>query len=228
MSELNYLVATLKPWHIEQYHTTISELSGRWHLITEPSQLTSELIETINPRYIFFPHWSDKVPAKIFDRYECVCFHETDVPFGRGGSPIQNLIERGYQETVITALQMTEILDAGPVYTQHPLSLLGLAEEIYLRSSEIIFTLIKEIVMSEPKPIPQTGMATVFKRRTADQSVISKDRDQLTSIFDHIRMLDAQDYPPAFIEYGNIRIEFTRPALRTGKIETTATITLKS
>ncbi len=31
-------------------------------------------------------------------KFECVCFHMTDVPYGRGGSPLQNLIIREPQE----------------------------------------------------------------------------------------------------------------------------------
>ena len=57
--------------------------------------LHHELAQTpFYPKYIFFPHWSKKVDTKIVNNYECVCFHETDLPYGRGGSPIQNLILR--------------------------------------------------------------------------------------------------------------------------------------
>ncbi|MEZ5300570.1 MAG: hypothetical protein R3F11_07915 [Verrucomicrobiales bacterium] len=42
-----------------------------------------------DPRMIFFLHWSHKVPAELLDRYECVCFHMTDVLMGAAGSPLQ-------------------------------------------------------------------------------------------------------------------------------------------
>lgn len=114
MVDQHYVVATIRPWNIEQYHSTIPTLRGVWHLITDPDELTIDNLSSIRPRYIFFPHWSHKVPAEIIDRYECVCFHETDVPYGRGGSPLQNLIERGHKDTVVTALRMVEDFDAGP------------------------------------------------------------------------------------------------------------------
>jgi methionyl-tRNA formyltransferase len=168
------------------------------------------------------------VPKDILNNYECVCFHETDLPFGRGGSPLQNLISRGYKETFVTALRMTEEIDAGAVYLKKPLSLNGLAEEIYMRAAEIIYSMIKVIVLEEPEPIPQKGKVTVFERRTPQMSQFQTSFSTLSKLFDHIRMLDASEYPRAFVEYGNYRIEFSRPALRTDKIEATATITLKT
>jgi len=32
---------------------------------------------------------------EIFENYEIILFHMTDLPYGRGGSPLQNLIVRG-------------------------------------------------------------------------------------------------------------------------------------
>ena len=49
----------------------------------------------------------------------------------------------------------------------------------------------------------------------------------LVEVFDLIRMVDAQEYPHAFIDYGNLRLEFSRPALRTGRLEATVSMTLR-
>lgn len=225
MTPKHYVVATIRPWNIARYHSTISRLPGVWHLIQQPTDLTVATLAEIKPRYVFFPHWSHKVPADILFQHECVCFHETDVPYGRGGSPLQNLIVKGHRETVVTALRMVSEFDAGPVYAKRPLSLLGLAEEIYIRTAEIVSEMIADIVANEPTASPQSGDATVFKRRTPEQSQVPENLTTLESLFDHLRMLDAAEYPPAFLEYGGFRLELTRPALRTEKIEATVTIT---
>ncbi len=34
------------------------------------------------------------MPREIFENWACVVFHMTDLPYGRGGSPLQNLIVR--------------------------------------------------------------------------------------------------------------------------------------
>ena len=43
----------------------------------------------------------------IFDRFECVVFHTAPLPYGRGGSPIQNLILRGHKTSPVCALKMS-------------------------------------------------------------------------------------------------------------------------
>ena len=49
-------------------------------------------IKKIKPDVIFFIHWSKKIKKYIFDKYLCIQFHCSDLPKGRGGSPVQNQI----------------------------------------------------------------------------------------------------------------------------------------
>lgn len=214
-----YIVATIRPWNIKAFEEIISHYSGNWHLITKPDDLTKELIQKLNPRYIFFPHWSHYVSSEILKMTECVCFHPTDLPYGRGGSPIQNLIVRGHSETMISAIRMTKDYDVGPIYMKRPLSLEGLAEEIFIRASKVIAEMILEIITKEPAVKEQKGTPTVFKRRTPEQSEIPNDFKNLKELFDFIRMLDATEYPRAFIKYSDFKLEFSRPALRNDAIK---------
>ena len=190
---------------------------GQFTFIRRYEDLKLRLLSKIDPRYIFFPHWSQIIPEEIHSRFECVIFHMTDVPFGRGGSPLQNLVARGLEETTMTALRCVSQLDAGPVYLKKPLSLLGSAEEILLRASGLIAGMIEEIVAVQPSPVEQSGEVTTFARRTPAQS----DASELTSLgtlFDHIRMLDAEGYPPAFLRIGSFKLMFSRASLRPGEI----------
>jgi methionyl-tRNA formyltransferase len=218
MKNENYVVATIKPWNIKVYNEIIKHYPGVWHLITDHRELTVEKIKLINPKFIFFPHWSHIVSNEILKITTCVCFHETDLPYGRGGSPLQNLIALGHRETVVTALKMTEELDAGPIYLKKPLSLEGLAEEIFIRTSYIVAEMIKTIITENPKPTEQVGKPTLFNRRKPSQSKIPMEKTNLVDLFDHIRMLDAEDYPKAYLESGGFRYEISRPSLKTGEI----------
>jgi methionyl-tRNA formyltransferase len=105
MENENYIVATIKNWNLKVYDEIIKNYPGNWHLITDPNELTVDNIKSLNPKYIFFPHWSQLVPLEILNLTTCICFHETDLPYGRGGSPLQNLISRGHKNTVISALK---------------------------------------------------------------------------------------------------------------------------
>lgn len=185
--------------------------------VREQSELNLASLNAFMPRYVFFPHWSWKVPEEIFERFECIIFHMTDLPFGRGGSPLQNLIVRGITETKLTALRCVAEMDAGPVYLKRPLSLLGTAEEILIRASKLTGEMIAEIVQKQLVPIPQTGESTIFRRRTPSEGNLSQ-LNTLEEVFDYIRMLDADGYPPAFLETEHLKFEFTRASLRPGSV----------
>lgn len=213
----DYIVATIRPWNVAAFHRRTPALPGRWHLVEERDALTPALIEGLRPRYVFFPHWSWRVPEDVLEAAECVCFHMTDLPYGRGGSPLQNLIVRGHDSTMVSALRMIAALDAGPVYLKSPLSLEGRAQEIFERAAGVIYDMIAEIVAREPVPQPQRGSATVFPRRRPEQSALPA-RGTAKEIFDHIRMLDAETYPRAFVEHGDFRIEFSHAELAGGRV----------
>jgi len=99
-----HLIATIKGWNIQRARELIHKHPGLFSLVTQPEALASK-VEEIQPQYIFFPHWSWIIPKRIYEAYECVVFHMTDLPFGRGGSPLQNLISRGIHQTRISAIR---------------------------------------------------------------------------------------------------------------------------
>lgn len=220
-----YILATSKDWHIREFDARRKRLPGRWVVVVSEQDLET-LVDMLAPRYVFFPHWSHIVPDGVLHATECVCFHMTDVPYGRGGSPLQNLIVRGHKQTMLTALRMEKVLDAGPVYMKQPLSLDGSARHIFQRAAVQALDMIETIVRNEPEPMPQTGTSTEFARRTPDQSLIgpSSDPEQL---YDHIRMLDADGYPHAFIDHGHWRVGFTEARRLGDTIEARAQFTMK-
>ena len=221
-----FVVCTTKPWNIESFRRRTGALSGRWVLIDEPRTLTVARLGELAPRYVFFPHWSWLVPAEIVDSFECVCFHMTDVPYGRGGSPLQNLIVRGHRSTSLTALRMTAELDAGPVYLKYPLSLDGRAEDIFERAADLTYDMISEIVTRAPCPVAQVGEVVKFSRRTPEQSILPRESTP-SSLYDFIRMVDAPTYPPAFVEWGEWRIEFNHASLEGDEVRAHAVIRRK-
>ena len=209
--------------HHARYDLLVSELDARddyevLHL-RERDELTREALEEFGAEWVFFPHWSWIIPPEIHEHFRAVIFHMTDVPYGRGGSPLQNLIVRGHTETKLTALQCEAGLDTGPVYLKHALSLEGTAEEIFARARALMLPMIREMVENDLQPVPQEGEPTPFKRRTPEQGAIDG-AETLDTVYDYIRMLDAEGYPNAFAETGRYRIEFTEA----GRDETGAVI----
>jgi len=147
-----------------------------------------------------------------------VVFHMTDLPFGRGGSPLQNLIIRGFKNTKISAIRVSDGMDTGNIYLKRPVSLKGSAEQIYARLSQIVFSdMIPHIIKNEPTPTPQTGKITLFKRRLPEESNLEPVKT-ISDAYDFIRMLDAPEYPKAFLQTKGLRFEFSKARLRKNKL----------
>ena len=82
---------------------------------------------------VLFIGWSWIVPKNFISRNTCVCFHPSDLPKYRGGSPIQNQIIRGEKNSAVTLFLMSEKMDAGPIVFQESMSLSGSLDDIFNR-----------------------------------------------------------------------------------------------
>lgn len=208
---INYVVASSKDW-FQEHPKTRQYSSLNIVEIKTKNELNLELLEKINPRYIFFPHWNWKVDSEIFERYECVVFHTAPLPFGRGGSPIQNLILRNIEKTPVCALRMTEILDGGPIYDSIKVTLDGTITEIFSKIAVCVEKLIIKICQENIEPIDQSGTVVSFNRLTyADNEL--KSEYSIKELYDRIRMVDGLDYQRAYLNFGKNKIEFTEAHL---------------
>ena len=209
------LLLSGRPWNKALADRLGQRLNQRVELITSPCQLEDESISKINPKWIFVIHWSYLIPESIWGEWPTVIFHMTDLPYGRGGSPLQNLIQRGHTSTMISALRCDAGLDTGDIYLKQPLSLHGSAEEIFLRADQLIELMIERIVHERPIATPQEGPPVIFSRRTPDQSDLATcPVGDIPSWFNQIRMLDADGYPYAYLDVNGMRLEFRRVAER--------------
>lgn len=213
MADESLVVASARPWN----RGMVGELGRRTgrvvHHVGSREEFTAPLLHRLAPRWVFVPHWSWLIPADIHERFEVVIFHMTDLPYGRGGSPLQNLIVRGHDRTKVTAIRCVEAMDAGPVYLKRDLSLHGSAEEVFLRASRVITEMMVELVVEEPKPVPQRGEAVDFQRRRPEDGDLTA-AASLDEAYDLIRMLDAEGYPHAYLDVGPLRLQFRRVTRR--------------
>jgi len=176
--------------------------------ITKKDDLKLENLKRINPRYIFFPHWSWKVDSEIFESFECIVFHTAPLPYGRGGSPIQNSIIRGINRSQVCALKMTNVLDGGPIYERQEISLNGNIDEIYSKIAKCVEYLILKICNINPTPLPQKGNIVSFKRLSYADNILLKEY-KINEHYDRIRMVDGVGYKRAYILFGDYKLEFS-------------------
>jgi len=190
--------------------------------------LEEEINLNANFDYLFFPHISELLSAEIYENFECVGFHTGDLPLDRGGSPIQNKILTGQYKTHVSAFKITGEIDAGPIYLKDEIDLSeGNIQEMLQKLSSICAEMILQIVVDNPKPEVQTGLAEIKSRRKAIDSLIPNDIDSLRSMYDFIRMLDGLEYPKAQIVLGEFIFEFTSAELTNNNLMTNCVIRKK-
>lgn len=194
--------------------------------IKNADDLKLSLLEEFKPNLIFFPHWNSLVSEDIVKNYKCILFHTAPLPYGKGGSPIQNLILKGFSEAPVCAIKMTSRLDSGPIYIKKKISLKGNLSEIFKRLNKVVNQIIKELIEDLPKPQQQVGEEFIFKRLKDKDNILPFDAN-LEDIFNRIRMLDDPSYPNAYIEYGDKCIEFRNAKIIDNKIFCEAIINLK-
>lgn len=222
---MRYIIATIKPWNINFLKENKKKLPGKVFFIFDPKKLSIKKINKINPEKIFFIHWSKIIQPEIYANYNCILFHMTDLPYGRGGSPLQNLILRKKKNTKITALAVTKNIDSGNIYLKRNLTLTGSAEQIFLRSIKVIFKMIIFILKKKIIPIKQKNSKIMFKRLNESQNKIQFNKhNNIYDIHDRIRMVDAETYPKAYYSFKNFILKFSNSIIIGKKIVATVTI----
>ncbi|AWI03685.1 methionyl-tRNA formyltransferase [Clostridium drakei] len=217
---MNIIISTTKTWNVKNARKFKNKYLNKYNvfIIKEKEEFTYEKVKNINPKYIFFPHWSWIIKKEIYINFNCIVFHMTDLPFGRGGSPLQNLIACGIKNTKISAIKVEAGIDTGLIYLKEDLNLNGTADEIFIKASDIIFNkMIPYIIENAIIPKEQVGEVIEFNRRRPEQSQL-KEEFSLDKIYDYVRMLDGEDYPRAFLKFGKYKLEFSRASLKSGKI----------
>ena len=203
-----YIILSEKSWNSSLIKKLKSKFpNDEWSIINQKDDFIIEYLNDYKPSKIFIPHWSYIISKEIYEKFECIVFHMTDLPYGRGGSPLQNLIRKGHSTTKITAIKVKEGIDSGDIYLKKDLELNGTAKEIFLRANLVIEKMISLMLTNNLIPKPQCGWVSNFKRLKPEDGIIN-DLNDLNLVYDYIRMLDCEGYPPAFMETDKLKIEF--------------------
>ena len=187
------------------------------YLLSSPKKFTINYLKRKKPEIIFFPDWSWIIPNEIISNYKCICFHESNLPKFRGGSPIQNQIIRGVTKTKTTAFIMNEKIDAGDIILQKNLSLEGSIQEIFSRMSENDYSLILKIMNGRYKRKKQSGKPTTYSRRKPKESELKSLNHSIRYLYNFIRMLE-DPYPNAFIRIGKQKLIFKKAIYNNKKL----------
>ena len=130
-----------------------------------------------------------------------IVVHESDLPRGKGWSPVSWQILEGKNKIPITLFEANEEIDAGHIYAKKHMNLDGseLIEEIRHKQGKTTQSLILEFIDNFPRneAEEQKGVESFYPRRCPEDSQLDPNKN-LKEQFNLLRICDNERYPAFF------------------------------
>jgi methionyl-tRNA formyltransferase len=139
-----------------------------------------------------------------FNKYNLVV-HESDLPEGKGWSPLTWQVLEGVNEIPITLFEAEESVDSGVIYSQTTIKLEGheLISEIKDQQGEKTIELIFNFLKQYPNVCgrKQEGIGSFYPRRRSEDSLLDINKS-INDQFNLLRVCDNERYPAYFEKNG--------------------------
>jgi len=167
--------------------------------------LTYDAKEIRKGDFSFFLGCTKIVPGEYLKRNKLnLVVHESDLPFGKGWSPVAWQVLKGVSTIPVVLFEATEDLDSGPIYLRDTMVLNGteLLPEIREKQGEKTLQMVLEFLKKWPElnPVEQQGDSVVFRRRTEQDDKLDTNKT-IEEHFDQLRIVHNEKYP-AWFEFG--------------------------
>lgn len=127
--------------------------------------------------------------------------HESDLPLGKGWSPVTWQILEGKNDITVSLFEAVEDIDGGPIYLQKKISLNGLEliNEIKHLQGEVTIDLITDFIININRIVgrEQIGESSFYPRRGEKDSELDINKTILEQ-FNLLRVCDNERYPAWF------------------------------
>lgn len=154
---------------------------------------------------LFILGYYSKIDPKILCLNEHnLVVHESDLPKGRGWSPLFWQILEGANEVPVVLFEAGDELDAGPVYLRDVMKFNGteLRDELRAKQADTTIELCKNFIRNYPeiisRAVVQNGLPTYYTKLGNEQSELDIDKT-LGEQFNKMRMADNENYPLFFV-----------------------------
>jgi len=189
-------------WLEKHFHASINKRPDtRINIFHTPDQIE-------NFDLVFVLGYTKILPESFLGSNDLVLLvHESDLPRGKGFSPMQWQILEGKNTITVCLIEMSLKVDSGDIIDQTKIRLNGteLYEELRLKQAEATFRLINKFLDSYPSFTrqPQTGKETSFPRRSMSDSEINID-GTIREQFNLLRVVNNEEWP-AFFYFNGIK-----------------------
>lgn len=132
--------------------------------------------------------------------------HASDLPEGRGFSPLTWMILEGKNDIPVCLIEAADGPDSGPIYYKEWISFEGhelidqLRDRLAAKSMELCLRF--ACASPLPTPRPQVGTPTAYPRRRPADSAIDP-TEPISAVFNQLRVADNDAYPAFFQLHGH-------------------------
>lgn len=162
----------------------------------------------------FYLSYEHIVDQETLSRYKNnLVVHESDLPKGKGWSPLTWQIIEGKNSIPVTLFEAVNQVDSGFIYAKEWLEFNGteLIDELRSEQAKITQKLCKDFVKKYPKSLDkakqQEGLSTFYRKRTPKDSKLHVEKS-IADQFNLLRVVDNYKYP-AWFEYLGNRYSFS-------------------
>jgi methionyl-tRNA formyltransferase len=161
--------------------------------------------------FCFYLSCGQIVPASILSQFRHnLVVHESDLPRGKGWSPLTWQILQGENEIPVTLFEAGEKVDSGVIYSQDWMEFKGheLIDELREAQARVTMKLCKRFVDDYPRILEdareQVGASDYYPRRLPTDSLINPDKLSISELFALLRVADPDRYPIYFNKFNHM------------------------
>lgn len=143
-------------------------------------------------------------PAVLARSKKNLVAHASDLPKGRGFSPMTYMILEGKNDIPLCLLEMAESADAGPIVFKESIKYEGheLLGELQQKLGQAqVDICLKYLSENMPDGVAQNGEPSFYKRRKPEDSKIDPNKT-ISEQFNQFRVADNEKYPVYFEKDG--------------------------
>lgn len=219
---MSILILSNKQWGYRVYKKLKKNYPNLNFIFCNDSKKLQKKINKDKPLKVFVLHWGKLISENLLNKSTFIGFHSSDLPKFRGGSPIQNQIIRGYEQTVLTCFFLNNKLDSGEYIEKKKLNLKGNLGDIFKDLENITFEMISKLVFRKKINVKlfneKKNKGSIYSRLNKSDLNLNK-YDDIRKVYDAIRMVDHPEYDKAYIKLKkNIILKFSKAKLTNNEL----------
>jgi len=187
---MKILFALYREWAEKVFFAVAPMMQQRNHfykIVKTPEALLDEV--NVEWDVVILLGWSWKVPADVVNNRLVIGMHPSDLPHYAGGSPIQNQILDGVEQTYATLFKLDEKFDEGQIIDKEMIDLRGHLHDVLRNITVASSTLIIRFITNFPN--------NTYAKQTGEGIKVKRLKPEHSKLPNPMRPVPSQPYPVA-------------------------------